>query len=82
MHEGLLYFSNGKTRTAGIGLLINETEFTIDTDGRGESVFQKRVASRFPPDLQSKINSTMCTKTPHGYHRIFRYGNGCRFTYV
>lgn len=73
MHEGLLYFSNGKTRTAGIGLLINETEFTIDTDGRGENVFQLRVASRLTPNLQTKINSTMCTKTPHGYHRIFRY---------
>src|SRR6266852_2037516 len=34
-------------RTIGIGLLINETEFTIDTDGRGEWVFQNRVMPRF-----------------------------------
>jgi ribosome-binding factor A len=71
--ELALYFGNIKTRTVGIGLLINETEFTIDTDGRGESVFQNRLVSRLTPNLQSKVNSTMCTKTPHGYHRIFRY---------
>ena len=73
--ELAFYFvdKNGKTRTAGIGLLINETEFTIDTDGCGESVFQNRVYYKLSPTLQTKVNSTMCTKTPHGYHRIFRY---------
>ncbi|MGA9844960.1 MAG: hypothetical protein WBQ25_21870, partial [Nitrososphaeraceae archaeon] len=73
--ELVQYFGscNDNTRTVGIGLLLDKSEFTIDTDGRGELVFQNRVASKLLPNLQSKINSTMCTKTPHGYHRTFRY---------
>jgi hypothetical protein len=73
--ELVQYFGscNDNTRTVGIGLLLDKSEFTIDTDGCGENVFQIRVASRLTSNLQTKINSTMCTKTPHGYHRIFRY---------
>jgi hypothetical protein len=67
------YFGEGKNpRTVGIGLLIHRTEFSIDTDGKGEWVFQKKVMPNLPSKLRNKINSTMATKTPNGFHRTFK----------
>jgi len=67
------YFGAGKSPdTVGIGLLIHKTEFTVDTDQRGEWVFTNKILSRLSSSLQDKVNSTMITKTPRGYHRTFK----------
>ena len=71
-----LWFSNDDgriPRANGIAIAINNTEFGIDTDGeKCESIFLK-IISKLSVDLQDKIRKTMHTKTPHGYHRTFRY---------
>jgi hypothetical protein len=72
-----LWFSNGDGKTPeanGIAITINNTEFGIDTDGdKCESIFLNKIFSSLSFELQSKIRTTMYTKTPHGYHRTFRY---------
>ena len=70
------YFGPNKSeKTVGIGLLIHKTEFTIDTDGRGEWVFDNKVIPKLSDGLRQKVNSTMVTKTPRGYHRTFKYND-------
>jgi hypothetical protein len=68
------WYSNGigKSIADGIAIPINNTEFAIDTDGRGETVFLTKLMKGFPEELRNKIKNTMLTKTPHGYHRTFR----------
>ena len=71
------WFSNGRDNTPkanGIAIAINNTEFGIDTDGeKCESIFLNRIVPNLSAELQDKIHKTMYTKTPHGYHRTFRY---------
>ena len=38
--ELVRWFSNGNAE--GVAITINETEFAIDTDGTGESLFQNK----------------------------------------
>ena len=72
----LWYNGNGKSNISkanSIGIAINNTEFGIDTDGeKCEYIFKNKIISKLSTELQNKINSTMQTKTPHGYHRTFR----------
>ena len=63
------WFANGKGCCAGIP--INNSEFAIDTDGNGETVFRNRLLPRFSDILRKKMQDTTQSKTPHGYHRIF-----------
>jgi hypothetical protein len=72
-----LWFSKSESKTPranGIAIAINDTEFGIDTDGeKCESLFLDKIVSNLSAELQDKVCKTMHTKTPHGYHRTFRY---------
>ena len=58
----------------GFAIAINNTEFGIDTDGyKCESIFLNKIIPDLSAELQDEIYRTMYTKTPHGYHRTFRY---------
>jgi hypothetical protein len=73
-----IWFSkgNGGPKANGIGIALNETEFGIDTDSdECEKIFVGKVVPRFSSDLQNKVLATMHTKTPRGYHRMFRYAD-------
>jgi hypothetical protein len=78
--EIVLWFSNGngngRSRTKGnsIAIAINTSEFGIDTDGeKCELIFRNKIIPRLSSELQDKVNRTMQTKTPHGYHRTFKF---------
>jgi hypothetical protein len=70
------WFSNGDgclPKANGIAIAINNTEFGIDIDGdKCEYTFWNKIVSNLSTELHDKISKTMCTKTPHGSHRIFR----------
>ena len=68
--ELVTWFSNSKAD--GKAILINDTEFAIDTDGEWESLFLNKVVVRLSKELQYSVNNTTNTKTPNGYHRLFR----------
>ena len=71
-----LWFSNGDGRIPmanGIAVAINKREFGLDIDGeKCESIFWNKIVPNLPAALQDKIRTTMHTKTPHGYHRMFK----------
>jgi hypothetical protein len=59
----------------GIAIAINDTEFSIDTDGEHcESMFINQGVPHLSQDLQDLVKSTMHTKSPNGHHRTFRIG--------
>jgi hypothetical protein len=71
-----LWFSNGngRSRANSIGIAINTSEFGIDTDGeKCESIFRDKIIPRLSAELRDKVNRTMQTKTPHIYHRTFKF---------
>ena len=71
--ELVSWFSNGEADS--IAIIINNTEFAVDTDGDCEQVFLQKLLPLCSPELREKINKTMYTKTPNGYHRTFRISN-------
>jgi hypothetical protein len=68
--ELLKSYSNDKAD--GIAIPINNTEFALDTDGIGESLFLNKVVTRLSQKLQESVKKTMHTKTPNGHHRLFK----------
>jgi hypothetical protein len=70
------WYSNGndnsKPKAHEVAILIHNKEFAVDTDGIGETVFREKIIPRLSDGLRKKIKNTTHTKTPHGYHRIFK----------
>lgn len=68
--ELITWLSNGIADS--IAIIINNTEFAIDTDGTCESLFLSKVVTRLSQKLQESVKKTMHTKTPNGHHRLLK----------
>ena len=59
--ELVSWFSNGKADS--VAITIDETEFAIETDGTGQSLFQNKIVHRLSRVLRDRVNKTMHTRT-------------------
>jgi hypothetical protein len=61
---------NPKFKTFGIVLDISIV--AIETDGIGENIFNEKILPKLSQECRKVIRTSTRTKSPNGYHRLFR----------